>query len=76
MHVCKYIYWDETKQDVWERDCRVSLIWAYKTVSPILLSSKSFPVEQGDDYLAARGKWGDYISFGGGNVDLWLMDFF
>lgn len=36
-----------------------------KTVRPILLSSKSFPVEQGDDYLTAGGKQGDYISWGG-----------
>lgn len=73
---CKYIYWDETKQDKREGDCRASIFWACKTVSPILLSSKSFPVEQGDDYLTARGKRGDYISFGGGDVDLRLMEFF
>lgn len=36
-----------------------------KTVRPILLSSKSFPVEQGDDYLTAGERRGLYFIWGG-----------
>lgn len=68
MHVCKSMYmciWGMRRNRTSKKGTvRVTLSETFETVRPILFSSKSFPIKQGDDYLTAKGRQGYYTSWG------------